>query len=288
MSISDRINEWIRELIIGLIEGNLTNMFGDVNDKVGTIAVEVGKSPSDWNNTIFSMIRNLSENVIVPIAGIIITFVLCYELINMLIERNTMHDIDTWMFFKYFFKMWVAVFIVTHTFDITMAVFDLAQNVISNSAGSISGDTAINIETALESMRLGMEEMSIPDLILMMLQTSIVQFAMKIMSVLITVILFGRMIEIFIYCSISPIPFATMTNREWGGMGTNYLKGLFAVAFQGFFIMVCVGVYAVLVNEMVLSDDPNMALLSIVAYTVLLCYSLFKTGSLSRSIFGSH
>ena len=263
-------------------------MFGDVNDKVGTIAVEVGKSPSDWNNTIFSMIRNLSENVIVPIAGIIITFVLCYELIGMLIERNTMHDIDTWMFFKYFFKMWVAVFIVTHTFDITMAVFDLAQNVISNSAGSISGDTAINIETALESMRLGMEEMSIPDLILMMLQTSIVQFAMKIMSVLITVILFGRMIEIFIYCSISPIPFATMTNREWGGMGTNYLKGLFAVAFQGFFIMVCVGVYAVLVNEMVLSDDPNMALLSIVAYTVLLCYSLFKTGSLSRSIFGSH
>jgi hypothetical protein len=162
------------------------------------------------------------------------------------------------------------------------------QNVISNSAGSISSDTAINIETALESMRAGMEDMSIPDLILMMLQTSIVQFAMKIMSVLITVILFGRMIEIFIYCSISPIPFATMTNREWGGMGTNYLKGLFAVAFQGFFIMVCVGIYAVLVNEIVLSDDPNMALLSIVAYTVLLCYSLFKTGSLSRSIFGSH
>ena len=235
-SILDAINEWIKEILIGAINGNLSTMFGDVNEKVGTIANEVGQTPQGWNANIFSMIQTLSENVIVPIAGLVITYVLCYELISMVTEKNNMHDIDTFMFFKWIFKAFVAVFIVTNTFNITMAVFDMAQHIVSGAAGVIGGDTNIDVAEALAAMQEGLEDMEIPELLLLVLETSLVSLCMKIMSVLITVILYGRMIEIYLYCSVSPIPFATMTNREWGQIGNNYLKGLFALGFQGFLI----------------------------------------------------
>ena len=254
-SILDAINEWIKEILIGAINGNLSTMFGDVNEKVGTIAAEVGKTPQGWNANIFNMIQNLSENVIVPIAGLVITYVLCYELISMVTEKNNMHDVDTFMFFKWFFKAFVAVFLVTHTFDITMAVFDMAQHIVSGAAGVIGGDTNIDVTEALAAMQEGLKDMEIPELLLLVMETSLVSLCMKIMSVLITVILYGRMIEIYAYCSVSPIPFATMTNREWGQIGNNYLKGLFALGFQGFLIMICVGIYAVLVGEMVVADN---------------------------------
>ena len=279
-SILDAINEWIKEILIGAINGNLSTMFGDVNEKVGTIAAEVGKTPQGWNASIFSMIQTLSENVIVPIAGLVITYVLCVELISMVTEKNNMHDIDTFMFFKWFFKAFVAVFIVTHTFDITMAVFDMA--------GVIGGSTSIDVAAALSSMQAGLDAMEIPELLLLMLETSLVSLCMKIMSVLITVVLYGRMIEIYLYCSVSPIPFATMTNREWGQIGNNYLKGLFALGFQGFLIMICVGIYAVLVNNMVIADNLHTAIFSIAAYTVLLCFNLLKSGALAKSLFHAH
>lgn len=287
-SIIDAITEWIKELLIGAINGNLSNMFGDVNDKVGTIAAEVGATPQSWNSSIFSMIQSLSDTVIIPIAGIIITYVLCVELISMVTERNNLHDVDTWMFFKWFFKAWVAVFLVTHTFDIAMAAFDVGQHVVSNAAGVISGSTSIDAEATIEAMQAGLEAMEIPELLLLTVETMLISFCMKIMAILITVIVYGRMIEIYLYCSVAPIPFATMTNREWGQIGNNYLKGLFALAFQGFFIMVCVGIYAVLVNNMIIADNIHSAIFSIAAYTVILCFSLFKTGSLAKSVFGAH
>ena len=277
-SILDAITEWIKEILIGAINGNLSTMFGDVNEKVGTIAAEVGQTPQGWNAGIFNMIRTLSENVIVPIAGLVITYVLCVELISMVTEKNNMHDVDTFMFFKWIFKAWVAVYLVTHTFDITMAVFDVAQHVVSGAAGVISGSTNIDVAAALE----------IPELLLLVMETSLVSLCMKIMSVLITVILYGRMIEIYLYCSVSPIPFATMTNREWGQIGNNYLKALFAIGFQGFLIMVCVGIYAVLVNSMIVADNLHSAIFSLAAYTVILCFSLFKSGALAKSIFSAH
>ena len=287
-SILDAINEWIKGILIGAINGNLSTMFGDVNEKVGTIATQVGQTPQGWNANIFSMIQTLSENVVVPIAGLVITYVLCYELISMVVEKNNMHDVDTFMFFKWFFKAFVAVFLVTHTFDITMAVFDVAQHVVSGAAGVIGGETSIDAAEALASMQDGLEAMEIPELLLLVMETSLVSLCMKIMSVLITVILYGRMIEIYLYCSVSPIPFATMTNREWGQIGNNYLKGLFALGFQGFLIMICVGIYAVLVNEMVVADNLHSAIFSLAAYTVILCFSLFKSGALAKSIFNAH
>ncbi len=281
-SILDAINEWIKEILIGAINGNLSTMFGDVNEKVGTIANEVGQTPQGWNANIFNMIQTLSENVIVPIAGLVITYVLCYELISMVTEKNNMHDIETFMFFKWIFKAFVAVFIVTNTFNITMAVFDMAQHIVSGAAGVIGGDTNIDVAEALAAMQEGLEDMEIPELLLLVLETSLVSLCMKIMSVLITVILYGRMIEIYLYCSVSPIPFATMTNREWGQIGNNYLKGLFALGFQGFLIMICVGIYAVLVNDMIIADNLHSAVFSLAAYTVILCFSLFKSGTLQN------
>ena len=287
-ALFEEIEKWMRQLLSGMVTSNLTNMFADVNQKTGEIASQVGQTPQGWNGSIFSMIRNLSNSVIIPIAGMIITFILCYELISMVTSANNMHDVDTFMFFKYFFKMWVAVWIVSHTFDMVMAVFDVGQHVVNSAAGIISGSTAIDISTLVEQMSTTMQTMEIGELVLLALETLLVSFGMKVMSVIITVVLYGRMIEIYLYSSVAAIPFATMSNREWGQIGNNYLRGLLALAFQGFFIMVCVAIYAVLVSTMQISDNMHSALFGIAAYTVMLCFALLKTGSLSKSVFNAH
>ena len=274
--------------MIEAITGQYTGIFESVNSQVSDVASQVGQTPQGWNGGVFSMIQNLSQTVILPIAGLVITYVLCVELISMVTDKNSLHDIDTFMFFKYVFKAWVAVYLVTHVFDITMAVFDVGQHLVNSAAGVISSDTAIDVESTLAAMTATMETMEVPELLLLVMETALVSMCMKIMSVLITVILYGRMIEIYLTCSVAPIPFATMTNREWGSIGNNYLKGLFALGVQGFFIMVCVGIYAVLVNEMVIAANLHSAIFSIAAYTVILCFSLFKTGSLAKSIFHAH
>lgn len=287
-SVFEAIEEWIRTLLTNMVDSNLATMFADVNEKTGQIASQVGQTPQGWNSGIYSMIQNLSNSVIMPIAGIIITFVLCYELISMLTEKNNMHDIDTWMFFKYFFKMMIAVYLVSNTFTITMAVFDLGQSVVNAAAGTISGETAIDVSALISQMDNVMESMEIGELVVMALETLLVSFCMKVMSIVITIICYGRMIEIYLYTSVAPIPFATMTNREWGQIGNNYFRGLFALAFQAFLMMVCVGIYGVLISTIHISTDMHAALFGVAGYTVLLCYTLLKTSSLSKQIFGSH
>ena len=284
----DFIWDAIKDLLKEIINSNLENMFTDVNNNVSTIAAQVGTTPQGWNNSIFNMIRNLSDTVVLPIAGLILTFVLCYELITMVTEKNNMHDVDTFMFFKYIFKCGIAVYLVSHTFDITMAIFDVAQTIINSASGAISHDTHIDISSALTNLGATMDSMGIGDLMLLVLETALVSMAMNIVGIIITVILYGRMIEIYITTSVAPIPFATMTNREWGSIGNNYLKSLFALGFQGFFMMVCVGIYAVLIRSFTISDDLHTTLFTIAAYTVILCFSLFKTSTLSKSIFQAH
>lgn len=288
LGLLDKIEEAIRNFFIGLIESNLSTMFADVNEKTSTIAEQIGQTPQGWNGNIFSMIRSLSETVIIPIAGMIITFVLCYELITMITEKNNLHEGDTFSFFKYFIKMWVAVFLVSHTFDITMAIFDVAQHVVSAASDLIKGSTYIDIQEVLAAMLAGLQNKGIPELAGIAMETLLVGNAMKLLSVVITVILYGRMIEIFLTCSVAPIPFATLTNREWGQTGNNYIRNLVALGFQGFFMMVCMAIYTVLVQSIVLSENIHASIFQIAAYTVLLCFSLFKTGSLSKSIFNAH
>ena len=276
-------------MLQGWVLSNLETMFTDVNDKVGTIAGEVSTTPSAWNSGIFNMIKTLSENVIVPIAGMIISFVLIYELITMVIDKNNMHDFDTSLFFRFLFKACIAVMLLSKTFDIVMAVFDVGSHVVTQAAASISGSTSLDVEAALTSMfNSQIDTMGIGELIGLGLETMVISLCMKIMSVLITVILYGRMIEIYLYVSVAPVPFATLSNREWGSIGSNYIKGLCALAFQGFFIMVCVGIYSVLVSGVAVAGNLHSALWSVAAYTVILCFSLFKTGSLSKSIFNAH
>lgn len=284
----DFIWDAIKDLLKEIINSNLENMFTDVNNNVSTIAAQVGTTPQGWNSSIFNMIRNLSDTVVLPIAGLILTFVLCYELITMVTEKNNMHDVDTFMFFKYIFKCGIAVYLVSHTFDITMAIFDVAQTIINSASGAISHDTHIDISSSLTNLGATMDGMGIGDLMLLVLETALVSMAMNIVGIIITVILYGRMIEIYITTSVAPIPFATMTNREWGSIGNNYLKSLFALGFQGFFMMVCVGIYAVLIRSFTISDDLHTTLFTIAAYTVILCFSLFKTSTLSKSIFQAH
>ncbi len=288
-NILEQIEEWIKEFLIDCITGNLTGMFDEVNTKVGEIATEVGKTPQSWNSGVFSMIQNLSETVIIPIAGLILTFVLCYELISMIIEKNNLHgDFDTFQLFKWIFKTFVATYIVTHTFDIVIAVFELSQNIVHQSAGVINGNTALDFNAILGDLTEQLENMEVGELFLLLIETSLVGLTMNAVSICVTLVLLGRMVEIYIYCSIGAIPFSTMANREWGSMGNNYLKGLVALGLQGFFIMVCVAIYTVLVQSIATAENLHIAIWTCAGYTILLCYSLFKTGSVSKSILNTH
>lgn len=285
--IFDAIQEWFQGLLIDGIISNLTGMFDTLNTKVGEIAGEVGMTPSAWNSGIFNMVRNLSETVIVPIASIVLTFVMCYELIQLIIEKNNLHDLDYWIFFKWIFKTACAILILSNTFNIVMAVFDVSQQVIQQSAGLIQGSTAVTPDV-LNDMQTQLEAMELGPLLGIFLQSFFVQFTMTALNIVIFVIVYGRMIEIYLMTSLAPIPFATSANREAGHMGHNYFKSLFAIGFQGMLIMVCMAIYAVLVQSIATSGDMMAAIWECVGYTVLLVFVLFKTGSLSKSIFGAH
>lgn len=284
--IFEKLNEFIKEILQEWVASNLADMFTDVNAQVGNIAGEVSKTPATWNNSIFQMMQGISESVIVPVAGIVIAYVLCYELISMVMEKNNMQDFDTSMFFRYLFKAAIGVWLVSNTFQIVMAVFDVASDAVNSAAAYVSGNTSIDMEQTINDMfQTSVQNMGVGELIALGLETSVVKLGMKVMSVLITVILYGRMIEIYLYISVAPIPFATFTNREWGDIGTNYLKGLMALAFQGFFIMMCVAIYAVLVSSIAYADNVHSAIWSAVAYAVLLCFALFRTSGLSKTVF---
>ena len=286
--ILDKLDEWIRGLLTEGIIGNLSGMFNTVNTKVGEIAGEVGQTPLSWNSGVYSMIRNISETVIVPIAGVILTFVMCYELIQLVIEKNNMHDVDTWMFFKWIFKTFCAVMIVTNTWNIVMGIFDVGQSVVNRSAGVIIGDTALDVNTVIGNIEARLETLGTGELFGLWFQSIFVGLTMNALSICIMLVIYGRMIEVYLTTSVGPIPLATMTNRDWGHTGQNYLKSLFALAFQAFLIMVCVGIYSVLVCNIGTTGDISGAIWACMGYTVLLCFALFKTGSLSKSLFGAH
>jgi hypothetical protein len=286
--ILDKLDEWLRGLLIEGITGNLSGMFDTVNTKVGEIAGEVGQTPLAWNSGVFSMIRNLSETVIVPIAGVILTFVMCYELIQLVTEKNNLHDVDTWMFFKWIFKTFCAVLIVTNTWNIVMGVFDATQQVVNQSAGVIIGDTSIDFDTLLPDLESRLEAMDIGPLLGLWFQTLVVGLTMNILSICIFLVTYGRMIEIYAVTALGPIPLATLGNAEWRGMGQNYLKSLLALGFQAFLIMVVVGIYAVLIQQIGTADDISGAIWGCMGYTVLLCFCLFKTGSISKAVFTAH
>lgn len=286
-SILEQISDWLKEMLVSGIMQNLSGMFDSVNQRVGDITTQVGTTPAAFSPGIFSMIQNVSESVIVPIAGMILTFIACYELIQMIIDHNNLANFETWIFFKWVFKTFMAVTIITNCFNITMAVFDVAQQVISGAGGIISGSTAID-DAALQGMRQTIEAMDLGPLLGLYLQSFVVQTTMWVLGILIFVIVYGRMIEIYLMVSLAPIPFSTFGNREQSQVGQNYLRSLFAIGFQGFLILVCVGIYAVLIQSVAFSQDVIASLWGVVGYTVLLCFTLFKTGGLAKSVLNAH
>ena len=286
-SILEQITDWLKSMIISGIMGNLSGMFDSVNQQVGQIAGDVGTTPANFSPAVFSMIRNISESVILPIAGMVLTFIACYELIQMLIEHNNLANFETWTFFKWVFKTFLAVTLISNTFNITMAVFDVAQQVISRSGGLISGSTSVS-DATLTAMQATLEGMDLGPLLGLYLQTFVVQVTMLALSAIIFVIVYGRMVEIYLMVSLAPIPFATFGNHEQSHTGQNYLRSLFALGFQGLLIMICVGIYAVLIQNLSFSENIISSIWGVMGYTVLLAFTLFKTGSLAKSVFAAH
>lgn len=286
-SILEQITDWLKSMIISGIMGNLSGMFDSVNQQVGQIAGDVGTTPANFSPAVFSMIRNISESVILPIAGMVLTFIACYELIQMLIEHNNLANFETWTFFKWVFKTFLAVTLISNTFNIMMAVFDVAQQVISRSGGLISGSTSVS-DATLTAMQATLEGMDLGPLLGLYLQTFVVQVTMLALSAIIFVIVYGRMVEIYLMVSLAPIPFATFGNHEQSHTGQNYLRSLFALGFQGFLIIICVGIYAVLIQNLSFSDNIISSIWGVMGYTVLLAFTLFKTGSLAKSVFAAH
>lgn len=284
--IFDKIEEFFKELLLGGIQANLESMFLDINDKVGAFATDVGKTPMGWNGDVFAFIKSINDSVIIPIAGLIITAVLCIELINMVMQKNNMHDTDTFEFFKYIIKMWIAVWLVSHAFEFSMAVFDVAQHMVNKAAGvintsaTVSGDQIVAMMDTLKEKGLG-------ELVMILFETSLIKVAIQVISVVIMLVVYGRMFEIYVYSSVSAIPFATMGNKEWGQIGTNYIKGLFALGLQGLFLMVCLGIYAVLVKTIKITDI-HTSTMTILGYAVLLGLMMLKSGTLAKSVLNAH
>ena len=286
-AVLQQIADWFRGVLVEGIMYNFTGMFDTVNEQVSNVSTWVGMTPAGFSPGIFSMVRNISETVIVPIAGLILTFIACYELIQLIIDHNNLANFETWTFFKWVFKTFVAVLVITNTFNITMAVFDVAQHVINASAGLISGSTAIDA-SVLETFRETLEATGLGPLLGLFLSSFVVHTCSMILSVLIFVIIYGRMIEIYLMVSLAPIPFATFGNREQSQIGQNYLRSLAALGFQGFLIMICVGIYAFLVHRIVFTEHMIASIWAVLGFTVLLCFTLFKTGSLAKSVFSAH
>lgn len=286
--IWEKFTEWLKEILVGGVMNNLTGLFDNVNNKVGEIAGQVGSTPQAWNGSIFNMIKTLSDNVILPIAGVILAFVMTLELIQLITDKNNLNDIDTWMFFKWIFKTACAVLIVSNTWNIVMGIFEMAQSVVNSAGGIVAGNTSINLADNIANLEARLMEMEIGPLLGLWLQSFIVGITMWALTICIFIITYGRMIEIYLVTSVAPIPMATAVNREWGQMGQNYLRSLLALAFQGFLIIVCVAIYAVLVQGMIVEEDISTAIWTCMGYTVLLCFTLFKTGSLAKGIFNAH
>ena len=284
--IFDKIKEFFQKLLLEGIQANLNSMFIDINDQVGSIAKDVGKTPMGWNSDVFSFIKNINDNVIIPIAGLIITAVLCIELINMVMQRNNMHDTDTFEFFKYIIKMWVAVWLVSHAFTFSMAVFDVAQHLVNQAAGVINTSATVSSDQIV-SMVDGLKSKELGELVMILLETSLVKVAIQVMSIIIMLVVYGRMFEIYVYCSVSAIPFATMGNKEWGQIGTNYIKGLFAIGLQGLFLMICLGIYSVLVKTIKIIDI-HASIFMVLGYAILLGLMMLKSGTLAKSILNAH
>ncbi|MBR2575715.1 MAG: hypothetical protein IKE40_00280 [Firmicutes bacterium] len=284
-----KFTEWLKELLISGITSNLSGLFNATNEKIGEISGQVGMTPQAWNGSIFNMVQNLSENVIVPIAGIILAFVMTLELIHLIVDRNNLNDVDTWIFFKWIFKTAAAVLIVTNTWNIVMGVFDVAQSVVNSASGVIVADASIDLAAVIPDLESRLAEMEVGPLFGLWFQSLFVNITIWALSIAIFIVIYGRMIEIYLVTSVAPIPMATMLNRDiGGGMGQNYLRSLFALGFQGFLIIVCVAIYAVLVRNIATMDDISAAIWTCMGYTVLLFFTLFKTGSLSKSIFAAH
>ena len=284
--IFDKIEEFFKDLLLGGIQANLESMFLDINDKVGAIATDVGKTPMGWNGQVFSFIKSINDSVIIPIAGLIITAVLCIELINMVMQKNNMHDTDTFEFFKYIIKMWIAIWLVSHAFQFSMAVFDVAQHMVNKAAGVINTSAVISGDQIV-TMVEGLKDKGLGELVMILFETSLIKVAIQVISIVIMLVVYGRMFEIYVYSSVSAIPFATMGNKEWGQIGTNYIKGLFAIGLQGLFLMVCLGIYAVLVKTIKITDI-HTSTMTILGYAVLLGLMMLKSGTLAKSVLNAH
>ena len=281
------ITDWLRDVLVSGILSNLSGMFDGVNEKIGDIAGQVGATPQAWNSSIFNMVHSLSETVILPIAGVMLAFIMTLELIQMVTERNSLHDVDSWMFFRWIFKTACAILIVSNTWNIVMGAFDAAQEVVSRSAGVITGDASIDLTAVIPDMEAQLRAMELGPLLGLWFQSMFIGITMWALTICIFIITYGRMIEVYLVTSVAPIPMAAMLGKEFGGMGQNYLKSLFALGFQAFLIMVCVAIYAILVQSIAVSGDISKAIWTCMGYTVLLCFTLFKTGSLAKAVFNA-
>ena len=282
------ITDWLRDVLVSGILSNLSGMFDGVNEKIGDIAGQVGATPQAWNSSIFNMVHSLSETVILPIAGVMLAFIMTLELIQMVTERNSQHDVDSWMFFRWIFMTACAILIVSNTWNIVMGAFDAAQEVVSRSAGVITGDASIDLTAVIPDMEAQLRAMELGPLLGLWFQSMFIGITMWALTICIFIITYGRMIEVYLVTSVAPIPMAAMLGKEFGGMGQNYLKSLFALGFQAFLIMVCVAIYAILVQSIAVSGDISKAIWTCMGYTVLLCFTLFKTGSLAKAVFQAH
>lgn len=281
-------------MLIESIMSQLEGMFDTTNEMIGDIAGLVGETPMDWNAGIFNMVVQIADNAILPVAGVILAGVLTYELVQILIERNNNTDFDIVVIYKWLFKAAICVTLLTSVFAIVGGIFEIAQAAILEAgvaivaADPLSAGSLDDVRAVLENETLH----SIGSLMAIAIQMFMLPFIFHLMRIVIWVVILGRFVEIYLAIAIAPIPFATFANREWASIGQNYVKTLAAYGLQGMLIMICVGIYAVLMGDFTAAlADPTVGFMSAIwmalGYGVLLCFAILKVPGLAKSLLGA-
>lgn len=282
LGLFDDLEEFFKEVLLDMVKSNLSDMFTSINDSVISVSGELSQTPSSWNTAVFDFVKNINDNVAVPIAGLILTAIMCLELINVVMQKNNMQEFDTFEIFKYVIKMWIAVYFVTHAFEIALAAFDVAQSLIEKTANITNISATVN-DDQIATMMDELSDKNIGELIGVVIETSLIKLSIQIISIMITIIAYGRMLEIYIYCSVSSIPLSTMGNKEWSDIGKNYLKSLFALGLQGLLLVICLGIYAILISTVNITNIHE-SMFILLGYTILLAFMMTRSGSIAKNI----
>ncbi len=299
--VFERLDLWIKGILADTVCSNLRSMMETIQTLTVGLDSELALSPDSYNADMWSMLQNVIDSAIVPVASLVLTAIMCLELISWLNEQNNMRTTGDIMaqFVKFIVRLFIGVLLVQKSYDITLWVFRLSNFVIFNAIGTINTSISADIlsGSSLEAIKETLVTLEIGDLLTIIGVSFLASLATVIIQAAAWIVILGRVIQIYMYCSVGAIPYATLTHKETSGIGKNYLLNLAALGFQGFFMLIAIAMYGYLINDAISKLDPGdlVSPMGFISFVLkLLCcggallFTLIGSKSLSKSIFNAH